>query len=392
MVGLPARGKTYTARKLSRYLAWRGYKTKVFNVGNYRRDSVGAAVPATFFDPANESAAASRQKIALEALTDMLKWIRESGQVAIYDATNSTKMRRKRIRNRCARVGVRVLFIETICNDKAIVENNIIETKLTSPDYKGVASAKAVADFRARIAHYEHAYQTITSEAISYIKVIDVGRQVVSNRIQGYLMGQIVNFLMNLHISSRKIYLTRHGQSLANMKDIVGSDSDLSPLGQKYAEKLAEYVHTHLKPPYTVWTSTLKRTRQTAKAIGHSTMQIKALDEIDAGICDGLSYEEIERRWPDEFAARATDKLHYRYPRGESYDDVIERVNPLIIEIERQNFPLLVIGHQAVLRTLYAYLADKPRSEAPHLEVPLHVIIELTPKAYGCEERRISLL
>ena len=100
MVGLPARGKTFTARKLSRYLAWRGYQTKVFNVGNYRRDPVGAAVPAAFFDPTNEVGAASRQQIALEALNDMLKWVRESGQVAIYDATNSTKMRRKRIRNR----------------------------------------------------------------------------------------------------------------------------------------------------------------------------------------------------------------------------------------------------------------------------------------------------
>lgn len=37
MVGLPARGKTYISRKICRYLNWMGFKSKVFNIGNYRR-------------------------------------------------------------------------------------------------------------------------------------------------------------------------------------------------------------------------------------------------------------------------------------------------------------------------------------------------------------------
>ena len=53
MVGLPARGKTYIARKISRYLSWRGHKTRVFNVGNYRREQAGAKVSHNFFDPNN---------------------------------------------------------------------------------------------------------------------------------------------------------------------------------------------------------------------------------------------------------------------------------------------------------------------------------------------------
>ncbi|KAI4803102.1 hypothetical protein KUCAC02_006659 [Chaenocephalus aceratus] len=39
MVGLPARGKTYMSKKLTRYLNWIGLPTKVFNVGEYRRES-----------------------------------------------------------------------------------------------------------------------------------------------------------------------------------------------------------------------------------------------------------------------------------------------------------------------------------------------------------------
>lgn len=41
-VGLPARGKTYLARKITRYLNWLGYPSRIFNVGNVRRQEVGA--------------------------------------------------------------------------------------------------------------------------------------------------------------------------------------------------------------------------------------------------------------------------------------------------------------------------------------------------------------
>ena len=117
----------------------------------------------------------------------------------------------------------------------------------------------------------------------------------------------------------------------------------------------------------------------------------KALDEIEAGIGDGLTYAEMARTYPDEYAARKANKLEYRYPRGESYDDVIRRLEPVIIELERQRTSVLVVAHQAVLRALYAYFCDRDRVECPHLEMPLHTVIQLQPKAYGSDEVRIQL-
>ena len=60
MVGLPARGKSYIARKLARYLRWRGHETRVFNVGTYRREHVGAQKSHEFFDPENVDGAKER--------------------------------------------------------------------------------------------------------------------------------------------------------------------------------------------------------------------------------------------------------------------------------------------------------------------------------------------
>jgi len=94
---------------------------------------------------------------------------------------------------------------------------------------------------------------------------------------------------------------------------------------------------------------------------------------------------------PGEWDARARDKFRYRYPRGESYADVIDRLEPIIIELERQRAPVLVVSHQAVVRVLYGYLMDRPREVCPRLDVPLHTVIELARGITGCDERRFAL-
>jgi broad specificity phosphatase PhoE len=94
---------------------------------------------------------------------------------------------------------------------------------------------------------------------------------------------------------------------------------------------------------------------------------------------------------PDEFAARAQDKFRYRYPRGESYADVIQRLEPVIVELERQSSPVLIVAHRAVIRVLYGYLMGKPQDECPHLPVPLHTVIQLTPTEYDYREERFAL-
>jgi broad specificity phosphatase PhoE len=55
---------------------------------------------------------------------------------------------------------------------------------------------------------------------------------------------------------------------------------------------------------------------------------------------------QVEERFPKEAALRKKDKLSYRYPRGESYLDVIARLEPLVQEIERHRESLLIVGHQ----------------------------------------------
>lgn len=395
MVGLPARGKSYIARKLARYLHWLGHETRVFNVGSYRRELLGAQKTNEFFSPDNAEGQALRLKVAEVVLEDMIGWFGRGLSVGIYDATNSTVERRQLVRQRCEAAGIEVIFVETICNDPLVVDRNVRETKLFSPDYAGVPPEEAVHDFLTRIGHYERAYETVTDGEGSYVKLIDEGEKVVSHRIDGAVPARAVFFLMNLQTRTRTVWLTRHGESVFNVEDRVGGDSDLSPRGVAYARSLAAFMESRRaaesETEIVVWTSQLRRTIQTAAYLPESPTSWRALNEIDAGVCDGMTYSDIRRTYPYDFAARAEDKLGYRYPRGESYADLIQRLEPMIIETERCERPILAIGHQAVLRALYAYLMDIPPQECPFLPMPLHTVIELVPNAYGCTERRYEL-
>jgi broad specificity phosphatase PhoE len=392
-VGLPARGKSYTARRLARYLRWLGYPTRVFNAGELRRTKLGAGQRAEFFDPDNEAGRRALEAIANEAFEELLRWLeREGSRVGIFDATNISRARRERIRKRCALAGCETVFIEVINDDPAAIEENVRAAKLSSPDYEGVEADEAVRDFHRRIAHYQRGYETVADDEGSYVKLIDRHRKIITNRIDGWIPARVIAFLTNLQIIEKPVLIARHGESAFNETGRIGGDAPLSERGRAFARSLADFALRRFgDAELRVWTSRLRRAVETAAALGREAREWTALAEIDAGICDGLTYEEIRRRHPDEYAARAQDKLRYRYPRGESYLDVIQRLDRVIIELERQRVPVLVIAHQAVLRALYSYFADVDPEQIPYVEIPLHTVIELTPRAYDCAEQRVVL-
>lgn len=397
LVGLPARGKTFTAAKLTRYLRWLGHDTKHFNVGKYRRLKLGTNQSAEFFRGDNTEGIEARNEVAALAMEDMISWMQEGGQVGIFDATNSTRERRNMLM-KLAEGNCKIIFLETLCYDERIIERNIRLKVQQSPDYAEQPDFEAgYRDFKTRLENYEKVYEPV--EEGSYIKMIDTvsghGGQIQVNNISGYLPGRIVFFLVNTHLTPRPILLTRHGESRDNVRGRIGGDSVLSDTGELYAKKLANFVEKRLKSERaaSIWTSTLQRSILTANHIvGFPKVQWRALDEINAGACDGMTYLEIKKNMPEEYESREKDKLRYRYPRGESYLDVIQRLEPVIIELERQRAPVVVISHQAVLRALYAYFADRPLKEIPHIEVPLHTIIEIQMGVTGVQEKRYKLM
>jgi broad specificity phosphatase PhoE len=366
----------------------------VFNVGNYRRQEVGAKQSAEFFDPHNKEAMARRRTCAIKALEDMVKFLtQDNGHAAVFDATNSTRDRRQLVIDTCKARNIKLMFLELICDNVEIVEENIKEVKVSSPDYVGFDPDAAIEDFKERIRKYTDAYEPLDSvldKEFTWLKVYNVDERYEANRIEGHLQAKLVYYMMNIHTRPRNIYLTRHGESMLNVKGKIGGNSDLSERGQKYALALKDFLKKEAIKDMKVWTSHLKRTIQTAAHLNVPVEQWHALNEIDAGECEAMSYEEIQSVYPKEFAYRDQDKFHYRYPRGESYQDLVHRLEPVIMELERQK-NVLVICHQAVMRCILAYFLNKTTGELPYIECPLHTVVKLTPQAYGCKMEKFPL-
>jgi len=381
---------------------------------------------AAFFDPDNQDGKRLREQVARETLDELLKYVLEDGgSVGILDATNHTRERRlalmKHIRERDSNINV--LFLESRCQDRTLLESNM-RLKLSGPDYKGKDPVEALKDFQQRVEQYEKKYQQLDEfeedNNMPYCSLIDVGRKMISYQVHGFLSIQTVSYLMNFNLAPRQIWLTRHGESLDNLNGKLGGDSSLSTTGWRYAKALERFISKQrvlweqhqvekeatvqfppragdTTPPnpqcetqvgeqrnFCVWTSMLKRSAETSTFFNDDEFDIKQmrmLDELNAGIMEGLTFEEIRTKHPHEYALRKRDKLHYRYPGpgGEGYLDIINRLRKVILEVERMTDHILIIGHRSITRVLLAYFMGLKQEDISDLDVPLGVVYSLEP-------------
>lgn len=142
--------------------------------------------------------------------------------------------------------------------------------------------------------------------------------------------------------------------------------------------------------PLIVWTSARRRAHHTAWPFVHSgykVVQKPIMSEINPGVWDGLSSQEAQELYPDEWERFLADPYAHRAPRAESYHDLSVRLEPIIFELERCQDDLVIIGHASVIRCLLAYLVGLPPSEVPAIEIARGDLVEVTPTSYGVVSR-----
>lgn len=394
LVGLPARGKSQLAHRLSRHLNWNGERTKVFDCSEYRRNHMALYGTHDIFRADNLQGSAIRRQSASEAVQGAMLWLKEGNGVAIFDGTNVTREQRQELQNYCVNeMGFRIVFIECVCEDQELLERNIIEILHYSADYKSMSEDMAVDDLRKKLEHYMRQYEPIDSalEDIHFVRVENMGETVTAHKVAGQKESGILGYLSGMRVLPQTLYFTRHGESEYNVLGRIGGDASLSPRGQLYAQALSNYINTLTGlEGVQIWTSELRRTKQTAADIQAPKRAVRSLNELDAGICEGMTYEEMQERFPQEFAWRDQDKLRYRYPWGESYIDIMTRLRPVLTALEDEH-NVVVVSHQAVLRCMLGYFLDTKLDELPYMNVPLHTIVKLTSCGYKYKMEIIKL-
>ncbi|KAI8630135.1 bifunctional 6-phosphofructo-2-kinase/fructose-2,6-bisphosphate 2-phosphatase [Xylariaceae sp. FL1651] len=413
MVGLPARGKTHISVSMARYLQWLGVKTRIFHLGDYRRATVGQGndVPEDYFYPdASPASVMLRQKILKKCREDIYAWLNhENGQVAIYDAVNPTATGRRSLAKEFAKHDVQTLFLESYVDDDNILRENARNVKIGSPDFADMDPDEAAKLYLRRIETKIPFFETMDEKELNYIKMINAGQKFFYNNVSfNYLSHRIVFYLTNTHIKSRATYFVRAGA--ATEEENYKADAPLSEEGFRYAQVMAETLLKHREQVHasvvarvgsaiplrqlTVWCSTRVRTLQTSDAFkerGFKVRQRTQMSQINPGVCERLSERAIRRLYPDEVEKHELDPYHHRYPRAESYHDLAVRLEPIILELEREQNDLVIIAHESVLRVLYAYLMHCSTMDIPKLKFPRNEIIEIIPAAYQNEAKRIHI-
>jgi broad specificity phosphatase PhoE len=177
-----------------------------------------------------------------------------------------------------------------------------------------------------------------------------------------------------------RILLTRHGESQYNIEDRIGGNPTLTEKGEQYANRLSCFCERNVWFPRECVTSTKVRAIQTARGVSahmDCTSQQSELDEINAGIAEDMTYKEFSEIFPRESERRATDKLSYRYPGGESYEDLIIRTKPFADQILWDGKDVLIVCHRAIIRVLLYHFTDAEKRCIPHIEIPLHQLISI---------------
>ena len=131
-----------------------------------------------------------------------------------------------------------------------------------------------------------------------------------------------------------------------------------------------------------VYSSPLQRAVETAGFFSQDVRVLPDLREMDCGDWEGLNFEEIQRRWPEIYAARGND-LSLPIPNGETAGEVRSRAERALQQILSETTgDVLIVAHSFVIRSLlkdysvrlpYASLTilDEPGAVGMTPETPL---------------------
>jgi|SRR3989344_3678888 len=157
-----------------------------------------------------------------------------------------------------------------------------------------------------------------------------------------------------------RIFLVRHAESVANTRGIFQGqtyDTDLSPLGRRQAAALA---HRFAGERFdAVYTSPLKRTRQTALPLG-AAIDEPALLETNHGAWESRSKTAIQSRWPDLYAQWLSHPGTVEFPKGELFSATRDRVVTWFDRLSTTDQTIVAVTHSNVIMALLTHVFDKP--------------------------------
>jgi alpha-ribazole phosphatase len=140
-----------------------------------------------------------------------------------------------------------------------------------------------------------------------------------------------------------KLYVVRHAEPEITGVLLGRTNPALSPAGRQAARDRLGGLRVDR-----VYTSPLRRCAETAEQINASVLADENLCEIHLGEWDGLSWAEIEERYPELAALKAKDWFGVTPPGGEPWASFAARVTTALRRAMEAYVPAAIVAHVAV--------------------------------------------
>lgn len=171
-----------------------------------------------------------------------------------------------------------------------------------------------------------------------------------------------------------RMVLVRHGQPVEEMRGRCYGrlDVGLSTTGRLQAERAARFLAE--APLLRIYASPRRRALESAAPLaelkGMAVDTEEAFREIDFGLFEGLTYEEAEQRYPEVYSQWMAHPTRVRFPDGESYPEMRERVREAarVLRTRHAGETFVLISHGGVNRTLLADALGMPDANLFRLE------------------------
>lgn len=164
-----------------------------------------------------------------------------------------------------------------------------------------------------------------------------------------------------------KLYLVRHGETDWNIASRIQGQTDtpLNEKGRQQAEEFAEAIESQGYQIDCIYTSIKERAWETAAIIGGKLgiepKVKKGLEEICMGKWEGYTWKQVRELFGGEYQIWHENRRYQAPPGGESYQQLLDRLLPALIEIrESEKGNILIVTHSAVIMTLLSYLYETP--------------------------------
>ncbi len=161
---------------------------------------------------------------------------------------------------------------------------------------------------------------------------------------------------------STRIYLVRHGATQHSTEDRFAGETDveLSAIGRGQASRLAERLAT--RPLAAAFASPMRRARDTAAIVAAThdleVEQLPGLREMSHGRWEGLTRDDVEEKYPDEYRRWSEDPLSFAPVGGDTGLAVTSRAIPALLSVV-ERYPdkeVLIVSHKATIRLMIGYL------------------------------------